>query len=250
MTTPPGPESTAMHPRNPRGLRLFLDEADPREWQRLLPLGIFWGVTTNPLLLARSGRPCTPAALRELAVIAGGFGAREIHLQTWGKDAADMVRVGQELAGGMKTAPRILVKVPATAAGLEAAAALRALGLPVTLTAVYQEGQVIAAAGLGADYAAPYLGRLLDAGRDGMRIVCRMQEILTATGSATRLLAASLRSVAQVCDLAARGLDTFTLGPAVARALVADELTELAARAFQTAAAQGAADPGQTKTDL
>ena len=218
------------------GLLLFLDSADPRQWERLLPSGIFHGVTTNPLLLERANEACTLERLARMATIAAGFGAREIQLQTWGETVDEMVAVGTQLAKNANEDLDVAIKVPVTGTGLRAAARLRDAGCRITLTAVYSPGQVLAAAGLGAIYAAPYLGRLDDAGRDGRGTLQAMLDILDGTGSATRLLVASLRNASQVNELAAQGFDTFTFGPAVADELLQEELTEAAARDFQRAA--------------
>lgn len=218
------------------GLRLFLDSADPTDWRRLLPLGYFHGVTTNPLLLERAGQPCTVASLRTLAGGARDLGAREIQMQTWGRSPEQMVETGEHLAEMAEPDFRVLVKVPATAEGFQVARILLSRGCSVTLTAVYTSGQVMAAAGLGASYAAPYLGRLDDAGQDGASTVLTMHEILAGTGSQTRLLTASLRTAEQVVDLATKGLDTFTFGPGVADQLIVSDLTAAADTDFQRAA--------------
>ena len=218
------------------GLRLFLDSADPADWSRFLPLGFFHGVTTNPVLLERAGQACTVANLRDLVTAARDLGAREIQMQTWGRSPEQMVETGARLAELAEPGLRAVVKIPATAEGFQAARALRENGIPVTLTAVYTPGQVMAAAGLGASYAAPYLGRLNDAGQEGATTVLAMHDILTRTGSQTRLLTASLRTAQQVVDLASRGLDTFTFGRRVADQLLASDLTNAAAADFQRAA--------------
>ena len=218
------------------GLRLFLDSADPEQWERFLPLGIFHGVTTNPLLLRRAGQACTLENLEILTRTAAGLGAREIHLQTWGGSAGEMIRHGQELARLSQLGIDVAVKVPATEEGLAVATRVRKSGCRITLTAVYAPGQVLAAAGLNAAYAAPYLGRLDDAGRDGLATLTTMREILVHGNSATRLLVASLRTAGLVVDLARRGFDTLTFGPAVAVDLLDEELTAEAARDFQRAA--------------
>ncbi|MBK6735496.1 MAG: transaldolase [bacterium] len=218
------------------GPRLFLDTADTGAWERLLPTGIFHGVTTNPLLLERAHLACEVAVLADLARRAADLGAREIHLQTWGDDAAALEQTGLRIAEATTGGLTVLVKVPATAAGFRATARLRAAGLAVTLTAVYNAGQVLAAAAAGAAYAAPYLGRLDDAGRDGRKVVLAMQAVLRSTGTETRLLVASLRGPERVIELARLGLDTFTFGPEVADALLHDELTDAAAAAFAKSA--------------
>ena len=218
------------------GIRLILDSADPEQWNRFLPLGIFHGVTTNPLLLERSGQPCTVENLEFLAHQAAKLGAREIQLQTWGKTALEMESTGLELARFSKLGLDVVVKVPVTEQGLQVARRLRDSGCKITLTAVYSSGQVLAAAGLQAAYAAPYLGRMNDAGRDGTAILTTMREILARNNSPTRLLVASLRNAGQVIELASLGFDTFTFSPAVAAELLKEELTEDAARDFQRAA--------------
>lgn len=218
------------------GLRLFLDSADPEEWSQYLPLGYFHGVTTNPLLLERAKQACTVDNLGELASLAHQHGAQEIQMQTWGVKSEEMVETGEKLAELAVPGLRVVIKIPATAEGFQAAGVLRGRGREVTLTAVFTAGQVMASVGLGASYAAPYLGRLDDAGQDGTAKVLTMHEILARTGSKTRLLTASLRSAEQVVDLAARGLDTFTFGSRVASDLVASSLTRKAAADFQRAA--------------
>jgi transaldolase len=226
----------------PGGPRLFLDSADTATWEHLLPTGVFHGVTTNPLLLERAGVRCDVPTLAALARRAAVLGAREIHLQAWGDDEDALVRTGEALAATAPGATAVLVKVPATVHGFRAAARLKATGCTITLTAVYNPGQLLAAAALGAAYAAPYLGRLDDAGRDGHATVSAMHEILKGTGAVTRLLVASLRGVEHVTELARRGLDTFTFGPEVAAALVTDDLTDEAAAAFLAAARRAGAD--------
>ena len=228
-----------MSPENARhepGLRLFLDSADPAEWSRFLPLGYFYGVTTNPLLLERAGQACTVDNLSRLGGLARQQGVREIQMQTWGRGPEEMVTIGEKLADLALPGMRVVIKIPASAEGFQAAGILRENGRDVTMTAVFTAGQVVASASLGAAYAAPYLGRLDDAGQDGTAKVMTMLEILKGTGSVTRLLTASLRTAEQVVDLAARGLDTFTIGTRVASDLVASSLTRKAAADFQRAA--------------
>ena len=230
-----GIDSTPLQGSRP-GLRLFLDSADPAQWERFLRLGLFHGVTTNPLLLERAEQACSLENLATLTKRAIDLGSREIQLQTWGDSRQEMIRRGIDLAGLAGPDIQVTIKVPATEEGFAVATRLRDRGCRITMTAVYSPGQVMAAAGMDATYAAPYLGRLDDAGRDGLSILTAMREILIMSGSTTRLLVASLRSGEQVIDLARRGFDTFTFGPAVAEALLAEDLTRTAAQDFQRAA--------------
>jgi transaldolase len=213
-------------------LRLFLDSADPAAWRAWLPLGLFHGITTNPTLLKRAGRPCDLASLRQLSQEALALGVRELHLQAWG---GDLLTCGRALAD---LAPeRIWIKLPITRAGLEAARDLQADGLRVTFTACYEPAQVLAAIAIGADYIAPYLGRISDLGRDGHAELARMQRAVDGLGAPLRLLVASLRSPDDLARLAAAGLNTFTISPAIAEALFSVEATEAAALQFELDAA-------------
>jgi transaldolase len=222
-------------PQTP-GLRLFLDSADPADWERFLPLGVFHGVTTNPLLLQRADQACTLKNLETIANRVADHGAREIQMQVWGASPAEMFRSGSSLALMSGLGIDVVVKVPATEEGYQVARRLSAAGTRITMTAVYSPGQVLMAAGFGAAYAAPYLGRLIDARKPGRDIVLAMDDILKYTASGTRLLVASLRKADQVVDLAQHGLDTFTFGPDVAAELLDSKLTTKAAAQFQESA--------------
>jgi transaldolase len=212
-------------------LRLFLDSADPVAWRDWLPSGLFHGVTTNPTLLRRAGRPCTLAGLSQLSAAALDHGIQELHLQAWGPTAADLLHCGQSLAA---IAPgRIVVKAPVTRQGAEVARNLTAAGIPVTFTACYEPHQVLVAAALGARYIAPYLGRIGDQGRDGEAEVIAMQRSLEGIGSSVRLLVASLRHTHQLARLTQAGLTTFTISPAIAAGLFGSEATQAAADQFE-----------------
>ncbi len=215
--------------------RLYVDSADVASWRRLLPLGLFHGVTTNPTLLARAGVPCRMDSIVVLADTARRLGCAELHCQAWGEDAAALAACGARLAH--IDAERILVKLPATVDGFTAAAMLTRAGIGVTMTAVYTPAQALASAAAGASYAAPYFGRIGDAGGDAEATVSAMRAVLRTGGDATRLLVASLRRPEDVGRLAALGCDTFTMAPAVAEALVTSEASEAAAAVFARDAA-------------
>jgi transaldolase len=102
---------------------------------------------------------------------------------------------------------------------------------------VYNPGQAVVAAAAGATYIAPYLGKLQDAGLDGFDEIIAMQQVLAATGSATKVLLASVRNVAAIVRLARHGVDCHTMAPAVAEKFFDDELTALAVRTFEDAVA-------------
>ncbi|HEY9599789.1 MAG TPA: transaldolase family protein, partial [Cyanophyceae cyanobacterium] len=186
--------TATMEPNSPR-IRLFLDTADTSQWQTWLPTGLFYGVTTNPLLLEQAQVTCSVEQLKELATEALYLGVQEIQLQTWGTSVDALVNTGKLLA---EIDDRVVVKVPITNVGTEAASALIAQGIRVTLTGVYAVHQVLIAAALGADYAAPYLGRINDLGRNGREDLVAMQNAIAGVGSTTRLLVASIRAVEDI----------------------------------------------------
>lgn len=206
-----------------------------KAWKTWLPTGLFYGVTTNPTLLekAKSTR-CETSELADLAREAFRLGAEEIQLQTWGgSDVEALIRRGEVLAS---IDPRVVVKVPITESGARAARFLVREGHRVTMTGVYATHQVVSAVALGATYAAPYLGRMNDAGKDGMESIMDMQCIVDATESDLRVLVASVRDVGEVARLAAAGIDTFTLSPQVVEQMFAESLTNKAADDFEAAA--------------
>lgn len=217
-------------PSTPGGLKLLVDTADVSVWERLLPSGVFYGVTTNPKLINQAGLPCTLDSLRDLARSAFGLGANEIHLQVWGTESSEMLDLGRELA---VIDPRVRVKVPGTRLGFPCAKTLAMEGASVTLTALYAAQQMLAAIALGAEYGVPYLGRMKDAGMDGLAEVLAMQDIVRQFPSRTRLLVASIRQLSDVVTLAQHGVGVYALLPPLAEALLDHPLSIQAAADFE-----------------
>jgi TalC/MipB family fructose-6-phosphate aldolase len=211
-------------------VKLYLDTADRAAAESLLATGLFHGVTTNPTILQRASMGV--ADLRDIYRWAVEAGAQEVFFQAWGEDAATLIERGQQLRD---LGREVVVKFVATRAGSTACAALAARGIPTLLTAIYDPGQAIIAAAAGATYIAPYLGRMNDAGREGIAEVVAMHEVLVATGSATKVLLASIRSVPDMVALARHGVDCFTMAPAVAEQFFTDPITAKAARTFEDA---------------
>ena len=223
-------------------LRLFLDTADEETFDAWLPTGMFVGVTTNPTILERDGVECSVDALSALARNALEFDAvEEFQVQTWGEDSDEMWKNGIALA--RLDPERVVVKVPVTLEGIKAANALVVDGVRVTMTAAYAPHQVLVAASIGANYIAPYLGRMNDAGRDGLGTIVSMQETVDELESDMRILVASVRTVAEMAKLAAKGCDTFTISEKVAAEMFTDPLTSQAAIDFQSCAERMAPKP-------
>lgn len=211
-------------------LRLFIDTTDQSIWQRVLPMGLFYGITTNPSILYKENVPCTVPNLANLAENAFKLNAQEIHLQVWGEDTESMLRVGREIA---EIDPRVSIKVPITEPGILCARKLVEAGHKVTLTAVHGANQILLAMALGATYAAPYLGRMNDAGLNGLDEMLAMQQMIQHMNSPMRLLSASIRQLSDLSTLARNGLDTFTLLPALVDQLLENPLTNRATADFE-----------------
>lgn len=222
-----------MQTTDDRNLRLYLDTADVSAWQTWMPSGLFYGLTTNPLLLQRADVACNLETLTEMARTGFDLGAQEIHMQVWGTDSESMLAVGRKLAA---IDLRIVVKVPITREGAACAKQLIADEIPVTLTGVYASYQVLTAMALGAQYAAPYLGRMNEADRDGFEEILTMHRMTRELDSPLDILVASLRKVEDVAQLAQHGLNVFTVAPKIAEALFDDPLTAQAAADFESAA--------------
>jgi transaldolase len=231
-------ETTSFSPEFRGASRLFLDTADTLEWKELLPTGIFHGVTCNPTLLERAGETCTIDNLHDLAKQALDYNTiNEFMCQAWGSTSQGMYDCGMALSEPDRD--RIVVKVPVTMTGVTAARMLIQSNVRVCLTACYNRKQAMIAANVGAEYIAPYLGRMTDAGLDGAEECLKMQEIVDGLQADTRILVASIRRCQDMANLAADGgMETFTFSPAVARELFTDSMTDKAAAEFEAAAAR------------
>lgn len=224
----------------------FLESADVSDWEALLPLGLFCGVATSPVLLQRANVACSVQSCRQLAIDALGMGVDEVMLQTWGEAPDAMVACALGMHEGES---RIVIKVPATETGTRAAAELVSRGVRVCLTGVYAAHQALVALGLGLDYIAPHLGRMDDAGKDGPAEVEEMLAIIEGGGGSTRVVGAGLRHVDDLSSMTRLGVRTSLLRPSVARMLFELEpLTDAYAVAAE-AAAKALMPPGWRRFD-
>ncbi|MEM9845822.1 MAG: transaldolase family protein, partial [Pseudomonadota bacterium] len=131
---------------------------------------------------------------------------------------------------------RTVVKVPLTESAIRQVPDLKARGCPILMTACYSSKQMVVAAALGADYIAPYYGRMDEAGLDAFGTMSRIMHVAKLPDVRTRVLVASLRRVEQLNELAALGCDCFTLSPELATALLSDEHSDRATAEFERAA--------------
>jgi len=216
-------------------MRLYLDTADREAAEPLLATGLFAGVTTNPSILQRAGQGVDD--IPDIYRWATTAGAGEVFFQSWGTDVDSLVGRAERL---LDLGSNVILKFVANQAGASACRVFAGRGQRTLLTAIYDPGQAMIAAAAGATYIAPYLGRLNDGGRDGIAEVVTMQRVLTATGSATKVLLASIRSVSDMVSLARHGVDCFTMAPAVAHHFFTDPTTAAAAETFEEAVRQTA----------
>ena len=206
---------------------LYLDSADLSELRACLPHPVIHGVTTNPTLLKRAG--VGRDALSGLLQTAIELGARQVQAQVTAAQTDAMLEDAERLLRPFERG-QLVVKIPATRDGLRAGAQLSARGVPVTYTAVYALEQAHFAVQLGAAYAAPYLGRLDDAGIDGLALIAQMQSLVD--GSATRLLVASVRTREAYLALLRIGVGAITIPPRLFAELVDHDATLAAERGF------------------
>jgi transaldolase len=203
---------------------LFLDSTDSREIADLADTGLIDGVTTNPSLVAKSGRDMREV-LREICAAVGG----PVSAEAVAADSDRLVAEGRVLR---EVAPNIVVKLPLTMDGLKACRVLRSEGAQTNVTLCFSAGQALLAAKAGATYVSPFIGRLDDAGQDGCALLRDIRSIYDRYGFATKILAASIRHVGHVRDAALAGADCATLPPAVFRAVYRNALTDQGLEAF------------------
>ena len=218
-------------------MRIYLDTADRNQWRQLMPTGVFYGITTNPLLTAGAGLVYEDISWKELALTAVDLGAKEIHGQIYGdinlalKFAENLYAIGQSV--GIDC----VVKIPLSLEGITMVPKIKSMGGKILLTACYDAKQMITACALEADYIAPYYSRMIDAGIDAMSHM-RAIKIMSSKGSC-RPLIASLRSAQQLVEVAELGHNCFTISPAVSNDLFQNDLTAAAAANFKKASIEG-----------
>ncbi len=205
-------------------MKFFIDTAEIAEIRELAATGMVDGVTTNPSLIAKSGRDIAEVTREICSIVPGPVSAEVTALE-----ADDMIAEGRELA---KLAPNIAVKVPLTWAGLRACRRLSDDGLMVNVTLCFSAAQALLAAKAGATFISPFIGRLDDIGLEGMELIADIRQIYDNYHFPTQILAASIRTVNHVTLAAKIGADVATLPPAVLKKLADHPLTDKGLEAF------------------
>jgi transaldolase len=200
-------------------MKFFVDTAEIADIRDLAETGLLDGVTTNPSLVAKSGRQFIDL-VKEICEVVDGPVSAEVA----STDFETMLAEGKFLS---TLAPNIAVKVPLTPAGLKVCKTLSRDGTMVNVTLCFSAAQALLAAKAGATFVSPFVGRLDDAGQDGMELVREIRAIYDNFAElGTQILAASIRHVTHVKQAAMIGADVATVPPAVLRALVHHPLTD------------------------
>ena len=205
-------------------MKFFIDTADVAEIADLAASGLVDGVTTNPSLVAKSGRNFLEVVREICGIVPGPVSAEVV-----ATDHDAMMREAEVLR---KIADNIAVKVPLTIDGLKTCRKLTADGTMVNVTLCFSANQALLAAKAGATFISPFLGRLDDIGQTGMELIADIRLIYDNYDFATQILAASIRHPIHVFEAAKIGADVMTAPPAVIRQLFKHPLTDAGLKAF------------------
>jgi len=199
-------------------MKFFLDTANLSEIREAAAMGILDGITTNPSLIAKEGKPFKPTILEICKVVNGPVNAEVI-----AADSGGMCKEAQEYAGWH---PNIVVKLPTTREGLKACKCLAQQGIRTNLTLCFSANQALLVAKAGASYVSPFLGRLDDIGHVGMDLVRQILQIYRNYGYQTQVLAASLRHPLHIIDAALAGAHVATMPFKVFEQMLKHPLTD------------------------
>ena len=205
-------------------MKFFVDSADIKQIEDLMPTGLVDGVTTNPSLIAKNGDDMSKTIKDICALVSGPVSA-----EVTAKDSDKMLEEGQYLAS---LAKNVTIKVPLTINGLKTCKALRAQGTQVNVTLCFSATQALLAAKAGASFISPFVGRLDDIGEKGMDLIEDIVVIYENYGFETEVLVASVRSKQHVIDAAIIGAHVATLPPKVIYELYEHPLTDKGLKAF------------------
>ncbi len=212
-------------------MKFFVDTADTDEIRELNETGLIDGVTTNPSLILKSGRPFIQVIEEICDITSGPVSAEVVAL-----DYEGMLDEGRKLAG---IAKNVAVKLPLTWDGLRACKMLSDEGTPVNVTLCFSANQALLAAKAGAAYISPFIGRLDDINIDGMELIEDIRVIYDNYNFETEILAASIRNANHVRLSALAGADVATVPPGVIKGLANHPLTDKGLAAFMADAKKG-----------
>lgn len=200
-------------------MKFFVDTADINDIKELEATGLLDGVTTNPSLIAKAGKPFLPLVEEICGIVKGPVSA-----EVASTDFETMMKEGEKLAA---IAPNVAVKVPLTQAGLKVCKTLSDKGTMVNVTLCFSSAQAILAAKAGATYVSPFVGRLDDIGQSGLELISEIVDIYdNYEYFTTQVLVASIRNPVHITESARMGAHVATCPPAVIRQLYNHPLTD------------------------
>ena len=207
-------------------MKFFVDTAIVEDIKKANDMGVICGVTTNPSLIAKSGRDFAEV-IKEITDIVDGPISGEVKATT--QDAQGMIAEGREIA---KIHPNMVVKIPMTVEGLKAVKQLSSEGVKTNVTLIFSANQALLAARAGATYVSPFLGRLDDISMPGVDLIQTISEIFQIYGIETEIIAASIRNPIHITDCALAGADIATVPYEVIEAMTKHPLTDAGIEKF------------------
>lgn len=208
-------------------MKLLIDDARIEEIRRCCDMYPIDGVTTNPTILARTGRP-PYEVLREIRALIGRDA--DLHVQAVSRRAEEILEEARRIVSEL--GENTYVKIPAVPEGFRAMKALRERGIPFTATAIYAPMQAFLAGKCGAAYAAPYVNRMDNLGYDGVGVARDIHGMFRVNGLPTEVLAASFKNSQQVLELCRAGVGAVTAAPDILDGLVKNRSVTDAVEAF------------------
>jgi transaldolase len=210
-------------------MKLFIDTADLKEIEEIASWGILDGVTTNPTLLAKSGRSLQDV-IDEIFELVDG----PISLEVISEKAEDMVTEAKQIISKIpqKCRKNVAIKIPMTSEGLKAVNTLCKEGIKTNVTLIFSANQALLAAKAGATFVSPFIGRLDDNGQEGMRVIEEIMEIFCNYDVQTEVIVASIRHPIHVIESARLGADIATVPPDVIRKMIKHPLTDAGIKSF------------------
>jgi transaldolase len=210
-------------------MKLFIDTADLNEIKELASWGILDGVTTNPTLLAKSGRSFQEV-IDEIFDLVDG----PISLEVLSEKADDMIKEAKQIISKIpqKYRKNVAIKIPMTPEGLKAVKALSKEGIKTNVTLIFSANQALLAAKAGATFVSPFIGRLDDNGQEGMQLIEEIMDIFCNYDIETEVIVASIRHPIHVIEAARLGADIATVPPDVIRKMTKHPLTDAGIQSF------------------
>ena len=199
-------------------MEFFIDTADVAQIKKYYSIGVVDGVTTNPSLIAKSGRKFEEVVKEITQVVKG-----PISVEAVSTTADELVAEAKKLAA---FGEHIVVKIPMTAEGLKAVKVLSKLGIKTNVTLVFSANQALLAAKAGATYVSVFVGRLDDRGQDGMEVIEEVMDILDNYDLPSKLIVASIRHPRHVTDSARMGAHVATIPPDIIEKMLSHPLTD------------------------